>query len=173
MSAYKVKVKGNMQGLVPELQKLSGKKIKMSSKLKLPEIDFSEAIGDLPISGIEKYTIAEVNQALSMAKGEVADALNAAMSSTSWQWTTGGSRDIVDTGSLKDSLSITFAGGSFLISYSEPYAALVHWGGYIYPYGNRNAQKIYLPGRPWVEATMMGGGPVPQIEWDALILKYM
>ena len=171
--AYNVRVKNNLQDLNAKMAKIPAKSFKFNGKLVLPEIEFTEAIGAFPMDEMRQYTMAEVSQALAKAKGEIADALNAAMSSSAWQWRTGGSRDIVDTGALKSSLSITFSGGSFQISYSEPYAALVHWGGYIYPYGNKGAERIYLPGRPWVEATVMGGGPVPQIQWDNLISKYL
>lgn len=172
MSSYNIKTTSNLDRLSGAFKALEKKHV-ISASLKMPEVEFSEAIGELPTGKIQSYTLQQVDTALSKAKGDLAAALNAAMTSSSWQWTSGGSRDIIDTGSLKNSLTITFSGGSFQISYSEPYAALVHWGGYIYPYGNQSAQKVYLPGRPWVEATVMGGGPVPQIQWQNLIQKYL
>lgn len=170
---YNTRVKHDLQKLSANAKKLSKQSIEIDAPIKLPEVEFSEAIGDIPADEMAKYTMTEVDRALAKSEGELAKALNAAMSSSAWQWQSGGSRDIIDTGALKNSLSITFSGGSFEISYTEPYAALVHWGGYIYPYGNQAAQKVYLPGRPWIEATIMGGGPVPQIEWDTLISKYL
>lgn len=61
----------------------------------------------------------------------------------------------IDTGRLKNSLEIrekfsqTKVG--FSIIYKTPYAAFVHYGGVIqYPYGNRSAASVTIPGRPWV-----------------------
>ena len=66
----------------------------------------------------------------------------------------------VDTGKLKNSLEIrekfsqTKVG--FSIIYKTPYAAFVHYGGVIQPYGNRNAAAVTIPGRPWVEKALEG-----------------
>jgi len=67
----------------------------------------------------------------------------------------------IDTGRLKDSLEIrekflqTKVG--FSIIYKTPYAAFVHYGGVIqYPYGNRSAASVTIPGRPWVEKAVEG-----------------
>lgn len=100
-----------------------------------PLIDGVEAQHQKGIEAVQKAV--EINLDRSMSK--------------SWGWISG-SRDIVDTGALKDSLVMNITPDSFSVSYSEPYANLVHYGGYINPYGNPNA-RVYLPGRPWVEAT--------------------
>lgn len=97
-------------------------------------------------------------------------ALDNAMSSSTWDWprTTlrsngrlvSSPRDIVDTGALKRSLSIQQKNlktkTSLTIKYNTPYAALAHYGGVIQPYGNRNANAVMFPGRPWIEATLKG-----------------
>lgn len=102
-------------------------------------------------------------------------ALNEALQSSIWSWprttlrkngqTAGTSRDIIDTGQLRGSLSIKT---SFLqtkvntkITYSAPYAALVHYGGMVQPYGNRNAASVLIPARPWVDAVLKGEGSIP------------
>lgn len=76
-----------------------------------------------------------------------------------WGWTQG-SRDIVDTGKLKSSLKIitNFAQTkvSFQVQYNTPYAAFVHYGGMIKPYGNPNAADVIIPARPWVQAVFDG-----------------
>ena len=60
--------------------------------------------------------------------------------SSQWAWTDG-SRDIIDTGTLKGALKINtkFAQTkvTFEVQYNTPYAAFVHYGGMIKPYGNR------------------------------------
>jgi len=99
----------------------------------------------------------------------IEEALNTAVSSSVWAWSTGGARDIVDTGALRDSLSITVNGDDIDISYGVPYASLVHNGGYIRPYGNANIAAVYLPGRPWIDATLYGNGPVPSVDLDQVV----
>ena len=64
----------------------------------------------------------------------------------------------VDTGKLKNSLDIrakfsqTKVG--FSIIYKTPYAAFVHYGGVIQPYGNPAAASVAIPGRPWIEMAL-------------------
>ncbi len=85
-------------------------------------------------------------------------ALDKAMTSM-WTWTEG-SRDIIDTGKLKNSLKLTAVFNqtkvSWQIQYRTPYAAFVHYGGVIKPYGNKNARDVLIPARPWVQAVMEG-----------------
>lgn len=85
-------------------------------------------------------------------------ALDKAMTSM-WTWTEG-SRDIIDTGKLKNSLKLTAVFNqtkvSWQIQYRTPYAAFVHYGGVIKPYGNKNARDVLIPARPWIQAVMEG-----------------
>jgi hypothetical protein len=60
----------------------------------------------------------------------------------------------VDTGRLRSSLSISTDRDGLTIDYSSPYANLVHYGGYIQPYGNPNARPVYQAPRPWVEIAL-------------------
>lgn len=145
------------------------------------DLDFSNSVSfglsaDLEIgsmSGFDKQlkdiAVAKLKMVLPRVEAKLANALNAAMSSSSWSWK-GGSRDIVDTGALKNSLKIEWIGMTAVVSYSEPYAAIIHEGGYIYPYGNKSASPVYLPGRPWVKSVLVGGGPVPQFDWEEAII---
>lgn len=61
---------------------------------------------------------------------------------------------VVDTGALKNSLIIETTKNSVDISYNVPYAALQQYGGYILPYGNRDAQPVYITPRPWLDAVL-------------------
>lgn len=61
------------------------------------------------------------------------------------------SNGLVDSGELKNSLSVQVTPSGLEIRYAAPYAALMHEGGYITPYGNPNAQKVFIPGRPWID----------------------
>ena len=66
----------------------------------------------------------------------------------------------VDTGKLKNSLDIrakfsqTKVG--FTIIYKTPYAAFVHYGGVMRPYGNPAAATRTIPGRPWISEGLKG-----------------
>lgn len=92
-------------------------------------------------------------------------ALDDALRSTVWN-----GEDIYESGNLLSSGSVTVNDNGITVAYDAPYAAIVHYGGYIYPYGNVNAQ-IYLPPRPWVESVMFGGGPVPRFNFESYYLS--
>jgi len=103
-------------------------------------------------------------------------ALDAAMNSSTWTWggitlrkngsTAGTSRDIVDTAKLRNSLLIKEKNlktkTTLTIQYRTPYAALVHYGGVVRPYGNKNANTVLIPARPWIEATLKGTNGIPK-----------
>lgn len=76
-------------------------------------------------------------------------------------------RSITDTGALKGNGKVTTkylkTKTIFSVKYTSPYAGLVHNGGYIVPYGDMSRQKVYVPGRPWIEAVLQGN--VPGIEY--------
>ena len=96
---------------------------------------------------------------------DLKNALDAALRSGVWP-TPSGSADIYETGELLDSGIVTMDKSGLTIAYSAPYAALVHFGGYIHPYGNTTT-KVYLPPRPWVESVLKGGGPVPRFNFES------
>lgn len=102
-----------------------------------------------------------VNNASLIVALELKQALDDALRSNSWP-TLNGTGDIYDTGRLLESGSVRVEGESLIIAYGAPYATLVHYGGYIMPYGRSDLQKIYLPARPWINAVLNGGGPVPE-----------
>jgi hypothetical protein len=91
-------------------------------------------------------------------------ALSDAMRSSVWS-TPSGSSDIVDTGNLLASGTVTANRGGVTVAYDAPYAALVHFGGYINPFGNTRV-RVYLPPRPWVESVLFGGGPVQEFDFS-------
>lgn len=111
-----------------------------------------------------------IGEAMPKLAEEVEKALTAALRASVWSWTTG-ARDIYDTGELASSVEVLAKEGGISVSYSAPYAAIVHDGGYIHPYGNKNARPVYLPGRPWVSSVLYGGGPVPQFDFDGFLRK--
>lgn len=89
-------------------------------------------------------------------------ALDEALESSVWG-TLSGTADIYDTGLLLKSGSVVSTGDGIAISYTAPYASLVHYGGYIHPYGNTNT-KVYLPPRPWIQSVLTGNGPIPKFD---------
>lgn len=88
-------------------------------------------------------------------------ALDDAMRSNIWE----GGSDIVDTGELMDSLQVTIQGDTLTMDYTADYASFVHYGGYVMPYGNRSIEKVYIPGRPWVDAVIQGYGGLQPVDF--------
>jgi len=74
------------------------------------------------------------------------------------QMRTSGTRSLIDTGRLRDSLKIATSFGKTQtktkITYNAPYATITHDGGVIQPYGNKNADTVVLPPRPWITYTL-------------------
>lgn len=139
-----------------------------TSRMRGIPIDFNVKLAGNP--GADLLVTAEkgVAEANRIIADMLAIALDEAMESVVWMWSDGASRDIIDTGALKKSRTITVEGPRIMISYNLPYAALVHYGGYVLPYGNRNAQRVYLPGRPWVQSVVLGGGPIPRLNFEEI-----
>ena len=93
---------------------------------------------------------------------EIKQALTNAMNTKAYDWDYGDG-DIVQTGTLRDSVQVNADAESIVVTYSASssgdgtdYAAIVYFGGYIHPYGNPNVQ-IYMPARPWVKHVLVGG----------------
>lgn len=122
-------------------------------------------------------------------KSGLTEALNNAMDSKIWGWRADGTtfrkngevatspRNIVDTGALKKSLRTNISMGNINIAYREPYSRIVHYGGYVVPYGNPNATKVYMPPRPWILSTLNGGNgiqqyPIGKIYRDAIVAQF-
>jgi len=121
-------------------------------------------------------------RASNIVEADLPRALNTALESNVWgpfspkypyfrkngQAANPGMRNIVDTGALRDSLRIKTkfmqTKVQTVIVYGAPYANLVHYGGAITPYGNRNASTVLLPARPWVEATLTGGNGIAKYD---------
>lgn len=104
---------------------------------------------------------------------ELEIALGIAMESKVWNdpaWPYGDG-DIVQFGNLRDSLDIDVTESQISIAYREEYAAIVHFGGYIFLYGNPNV-SVYMPARPWIKSVLLGGGPVEKFDFIGLYSKF-
>ena len=71
-------------------------------------------------------------------------------------------RNIVDTGLLRASGYMTVNGTMATFRFTLNYATAVHNGAFIYPWGNKNAARVYLPPRPFVTAPL-GLTPYPGV----------
>ena len=120
---------------------------------------------------INKAITRGVQKGITYVEAALRPALDNSMKSQ-WSWGVGvagvATRDIVDTGALMSSLKLK---ATFLqtktkldITYTKPYAAFVHYGGYVKPYGNQKANAVYLPGRPWVTAVIEGTHGQPKFD---------
>lgn len=70
----------------------------------------------------------------------------------------GSPRSIVDSGNLKQSrdFNLDLVGLKAEWNWNADYAAAVHEGAYINPFGNRN-KVVQIPARPWTQAVLQGG----------------
>lgn len=143
---------------------------KVDLKLKMPKLKAEHNAKQLSNYGIAAITRG-IAQGTDLVQPKLTAALNRAMSSKKWDWpnithrrngkTAGTSRNIVDLGSLKGSLSVEGKAkrtkALIIITYDSPYAAMTYYGGVIAnPYGNNSAASVVIPGRPWVEAILYG-----------------
>jgi hypothetical protein len=102
--------------------------------------------------------VSSVNEtAINIIASEIGDYLDRAMGSGIWG---GSDTDIVDSGELRNSLTIEKSSSGITISYDAPYAKLIHYGGYIVPYGDDSRSRVYIPGKPWAESIIFGDGPI-------------
>lgn len=139
----------------------------------------SQAAGDA-ISSATSSTASKIKTGFSKA-------LDQAMASSTWAWPrntlrqngllAGYTRDIIDTGALQRSLSSSTSSGlggsetTISFAYSAPYAKMVHYGGAMQPYGNKNAATVILPGRPWMQSAIDGSNGIPKFDFKSIYKK--
>ena len=73
------------------------------------------------------------------------------------KYNTNAPRSIVDSGDLAGSRRFSKSKLSADWSWTIDYAAAVHDGARIQPWGNKNAATVELPARPWTDAVLIGG----------------
>lgn len=123
------------------------------------------------VPDIKRLTLS-IDKAMVRAILELSDNIqrNLALAITSSIWrTNSGISDIYLSGNLLESGSISASTNGISISYDVPYAALIHYGGYITPYGNSRATKVYIPPRPWIQAVLNGTNGLPEIDYGQII----
>ena len=163
--------------LVPTLRKKMEQADKSSFEMNLPKFDFSKVnykinAVDLDQNGFEAAFQKEHEKAVIEIGRQLEGYLKQLMQA-SWDWDDG-KRDIIDTGELMRSGGVLVSGDDISVAYDSPYAGLVHYGGYITPYGNPSAARVYLPGRPWIAAAFgLAPGPLPKFDMEGAYLRYM
>ena len=129
----------------------------LTMKLQMPKVktDMTETMKKLAITEVLNIGVREGSE---VVQKSLKGSLNKSMKSL-WIYRDE-TRDIIDTGKLMRSLVISKEVSGprtvFNITYNRPYAGLIYYGGYITPYGNKNAADVFIPGRPWVQAIMEG-----------------
>ena len=117
-------------------------------------------------TGFESRFSAAISRANARIAVALKQALDEAISSPIWPTANDGNEDIVDTGALMESGKVTVTNNGVQIVYDSDYALFVSTGGFINPYGNISV-RVYLPPRPWVEATVLGGYGLPPFNFTA------
>lgn len=131
------------------------------------KIDVDTGVADRILALVERVPYEAriaFNKTLEVIANDLWATLDENMDAAVWKWH-GDTRDIVDTGDLRDSGKVYVDGDDIVIKYSQEYAAIVHFGGYTESGFNPGVQ-IYYPARPWVEATLSGDGPVPRFDFN-------
>lgn len=72
-------------------------------------------------------------------------------------------RNIVDTGSLRQSNTFGIERYEAVFRWTANYASFVHEGAMIFPYGDKRRKRVWTPPRPWTSA-VLGDEQVPGIE---------
>jgi phage gpG-like protein len=172
------KVIKNLEQLQREMKRLERKE-----KFKIPSpapdikgIGLNKVLNEFrdlvkTIEGMEEIFEECVDQAAEEIIPLLSEALDEAMESSIWPWD-GSTRDIVDTGALRDSKDVSWNSGkkSIVIQYNEPYADLVQYGGYIKS-GYNPKVSIYIPPRPWIDAVIYGGHGIQQFPFYELVQR--
>jgi len=125
-----------------------------------------ERLGNLPSRYKKAHKLAMTKVAQDLKK-----ALDDAMEADVWDWWDG-TRDIVDTGALRDSGAVRYnsADDSLSITYGEEYAAIVHFSGYAVS-GYNPSVKIFYPERPWITATIEGTHGITKFPMEQIYTK--
>ena len=159
-------------------------KTKFSSELKIevPELRKKKSVPQIYRTALSKALVSGSRK----VEAALIGGLQANMASSIWDWpgttlrvsgqSVGSPRNIVDTGLLASGnyvrAAYTTRGANITVGNNVPYAALVHFGGYIKPYGNPNASSVFLPPRPWLSATIGADTSVARavtVDWREII----
>jgi hypothetical protein len=132
---------------------------------------------------ITKELLRATQQAFAQVAGELTGRLDDSVSGNYWPWprdskrfgggrdladvskqwregsfNTGSPRSIVDSGQLKQSRDFSLNTSNLTAewNWNADYAAAVHEGAYINPFGDKS-RTVQIPARPWTQAVIEGG----------------
>jgi hypothetical protein len=115
-------------------------------------------------TNLQALAEAAAQRATEIVMGELFAAFQQSFTAQAWNWpretkrtvgTVGSPRNIIDTGSLRQSGTWQMTGPyQATFKWSANYATAVHEGARIRPWGNRNAALVQLPARPWTRAVL-------------------
>lgn len=138
--------------------------------VQMPQVNLDKTWSKSSTASFKRLLTSSRQAGVDLAATVLQKALYASLESNTWSWpgstarqngtTAGAIRNIYDTGTLYASQKIRtshqITQSKLTVTYSAPYASIVHNGGYIQPYGNKNANTVLIPARPWVEAVLNG-----------------
>lgn len=151
-------------------------------------------IGGNPGAALKKAAIAAMKTTAAELDGRFTDAISQAV----WPWpreskrgvggstvgerakqwanksfNTGTPRSIVDSGELKQSKVFNVNGLKAEWMWTANYAAAIHEGARIHPWGNPKNGTVNLPARPWTDAVLVGGtsASIPVFDFTEVLTK--
>lgn len=159
--------------------------INQKMSITLPRVNLRSPKKDTRAKVLDKLEKGKVAGANALT-AEIRRRLEQSIRSSTWSWprttlrrngtTAGYSRDIVDTGMLLSSqkTALKISQNKFIVEMTNtaPYATLVHYGGVVQPYGNKNANSVLIPGRPWVTAIFEGTNGQEKIDVFSFMSRY-
>ena len=136
---------------------------KTTAVIKMPQVNLDKTWSKSSTATFKRMLTLSRQRGVDKAGTALQQALYRSLESNSWIWpgstlrvngtTVSSPRNIYDTGSLYASqrlkISHQVTQSKLTITYDSPYANLVHYGGAIRPYGNKNANTVLVPARPW------------------------
>ena len=139
--------------------------ISMTFSFEMPQVQMKGRNLSEAKDAANNAIVSGVAGGLKLATLQVKPALNEAMGQSVWRWPNqtirknssdvSAPRDIVDTANLRDSMDATSKESSMTVTYTAPYANMVHYGGITKPYG-RGGDSFVYPGRPWIPSMFEG-----------------
>ncbi|ACT65625.1 predicted protein [Cyanophage PSS2] len=147
---------------------------------------------DIDLASLSKIYEEKAKHSFAAVADELEGRFTDAISSAYWQWpgpskrgvsgstlgekarswskskfNTGSPRSIVDSGDLKGSLRVDLNLNNLTCQFmwTTSYAAAVHEGAYIHPWGDKKNAKVHLPARPWTSAVINGTHGVPKYDY--------
>lgn len=152
--------------------------------IKMPQVNLDKTWSKSSTASFKRALTVSRQKGVDKAGTALQQALYKSLKSNTWVWpgstlrvngtTVGSPRDIYDTGRLYASqrlkVSHQVTQSKLTVSYDSPYANIVHYGGYITPYGNLNANTVLIPARPWVVAVLEGTYGQPKLDLGKILL---